>query len=100
MRTGEVLQELLDRTGASERTVYSAISRAERQKMICRVPMGRAMLIYPYTCVSELVEKLPHPGSELVASLLNPEAETPQPEPIPPSESLQMDTEAEREEAE
>jgi hypothetical protein len=89
MRTGELIQELLDRTGASERTVYSAISRAERQKKLCRVPKGRAVLIYPFPYVSDLLESVPQPGSELVASLLEPAGDSPQPAPGPDDESLQ-----------
>ena len=48
MKTGEVVDLLMEKTGASQRTVYSALNRAESQKLMVRTPNGRAVLLFPY----------------------------------------------------
>ena len=75
MQTGEAVDFLMEKTGASERTVYSAIARAERQKMIVRTPKGRAVLLFPYPAESEVPEPATGAAGELMAT---PAGELPQ----------------------
>jgi hypothetical protein len=92
MQTGEAVDLLMERTGAAERTVYSALNRAERQKLIVRTPKGRAVLLFPYPDQSQTPEPVTESVGEASLNLSQPAGQEQPTAPEQMDETFQPDS--------